>query len=93
MPDRQPSGCAALLRQKAFALGLFAGQLACAADSFGTLACALFRRLFIRTAGFHLPENTLALHLLLEHFKGLIDIVVANDNLQWTSFFSWRFSG
>jgi hypothetical protein len=32
-------------------------------------------------AQFHFAENTLALHLLLERLEGLIDIVVANENL------------
>ena len=32
-------------------------------------------------AELHLPENTLALHLLLERLEGLIDVVVANENL------------
>jgi hypothetical protein len=34
------------------------------------------------TTELHLPENTLALHLLLEHFQRLVDIVVADENLR-----------
>jgi hypothetical protein len=34
------------------------------------------------TAQLHLPENALALHLLLERLQGLIDVVVADDDLQ-----------
>jgi hypothetical protein len=33
------------------------------------------------TAELHLAEDALALHLLLEGFERLIDVVVANDNL------------
>ena len=32
-------------------------------------------------AELHLAENALALHLLLQHFEGLVDIVVADENL------------
>ena len=34
------------------------------------------------TAEFHLAENAFALQLFLERFESLIDIVVANENLQ-----------
>jgi hypothetical protein len=33
------------------------------------------------TAELHLAENPLALHLLLQRLEGLIDIVIANENL------------
>jgi hypothetical protein len=33
-------------------------------------------------AKLHLAENALALHLLLERLEGLVDIVVADENLQ-----------
>ncbi len=33
------------------------------------------------SAGFHFPEKTLALHLLLQRTKGLFDIVVADNDL------------
>jgi hypothetical protein len=33
-------------------------------------------------AELHLAENALALHLLLQRLEGLVDIVVANENLQ-----------
>ena len=36
-------------------------------------------------AKLHFAENPLALHLLLERFEGLIDIVVANENLHGRS--------
>ena len=35
----------------------------------------------------HLAENPLALHLLLQRLEGLIDIVIANENLHAASSF------
>jgi hypothetical protein len=32
-------------------------------------------------AELHLPEDALALHLLLQHSEGLVDIVVTDENL------------
>jgi hypothetical protein len=40
------------------------------------------------TAELHLAENTLALHLLLQRLEGLIDIVIADENLHAASSFS-----
>ncbi len=91
MPDSRRLSGAALFRQKTFTLGLLTGQLACTPDSLGALTRALLGRLLIGTARFHFTENTFALHLLLEHAEGLIDIVVADNNLQWISFFGSRF--
>jgi hypothetical protein len=39
-------------------------------------------------AKLHLAENALALHLLLQRLKGLVDIVVADENLHTCSFCS-----
>jgi hypothetical protein len=33
-------------------------------------------------AELHLAENALALHLLLQRLEGLVDIVIADENLQ-----------
>jgi hypothetical protein len=38
-------------------------------------------------AELHLAENTLALHLLLQRLEGLINIVIANENLHAASSF------
>src|SRR3954447_12207367 len=38
----------------------------------------------VRLARLHLPKDALALHLPLEHPQRLIDVVVANDDLQCT---------
>src|SRR5262249_9044493 len=69
-------------RDQAFALGLFPSCLARAPDGFRLLAGLALGRLFIRLAALHLTKNALALHLLLEDPERLIDIVVANDDLQ-----------
>src|SRR5258705_7712290 len=76
-----------LHRQQAFALQLFAGELARAAHGFRFFAGLFLGGLFIMTAELHLAENTLALHLLLQRLEGLIDIVIANENLHAASSF------
>src|SRR5438309_16704 len=76
-----------LHRQQAFALQLLAGQLARAAHGFGLFAGLLLGGLFVVTAELHLAENTLALHLLLERLEGLIDVVIADENLHAASSF------
>src|SRR3954466_13799342 len=68
-------------RQQAFALSALAGQLASAADSFGLLTGALFRRLFVVHVPLHFAEGAFALHLLLQGLEGLVDVIVANENL------------
>jgi hypothetical protein len=62
-------------------LGALAGQLAGATDGLGLLAGALFRRLFLVHVALHFTEAAFALHLLLEGFQRLIDVVVADENL------------
>ena len=39
------------------------------------------QKVFRNGRGFHLAEYALALHLPLQHLKGLVDIVVADENL------------
>jgi hypothetical protein len=68
-------------RDQAFALGALAGQLASAANGFSLFAGALLRRLFVMAAELHFTEDAFALHLLLEGLEGLINIVVADENL------------
>ena len=72
-----------LLRRgdQAFALGALAGQLAGAAHGFRLLAGALFRGLLVSDVALHLAERAFALHLLLQGFQRLIDVVVADENL------------
>lgn len=67
--------------EETFALGALTGQLACAADGFSLFARLLLGGLFKVVAAFHLAEETFTLHLFLKRFQCLIDIVVANDDL------------
>lgn len=68
-------------RDQTFALRALARQLAGAAHGFRLLASALFRRLFIMDVPLHFAERALALHLLLQRLQGLVDVVVADKNL------------
>lgn len=69
-------------RNEAFALCLLARELARAADRLGLLSVFALRRLFIGAPLLHLAKNTFALHFLFQNTKSLIDIVVADKNLQ-----------
>jgi hypothetical protein len=69
-------------REQAFALRQFPGGLARTSDGFRLLAGLALGRFFIRLAALHLTKNALALQLLFEDPERLIDIVVANDDLQ-----------
>src|SRR5688572_820622 len=77
-----------LHRQQAFALQLLASQLARAAHGFGLFTGFLLGGLFVVSAELHLAENSLALHLLLQRLEGLIDIVIADENLHAASSFN-----
>ena len=57
------------------------GELAGAAHGLGLLASALLGRLLIGSATLHLAEHAFALQFLLKNANGLIDIVVAHENL------------
>ena len=72
----------ALPGQQAFALQALALQLAEAADGLGPLARPLFARLLVMATELHLAEDALTLHLLLQRLQRLVDVVVANDDLQ-----------
>jgi hypothetical protein len=78
---RTATGDDGLARQQAFALHLLAGELTGAAHGFRLLAHALLGRLLEVVAQLHLAEDTLALHLFLQRFESLIDIVIADENL------------
>src|SRR5690242_21410883 len=76
------SGCRSWLgRKQAFALHLLARELAGPTDRFRLFPRLSFRWFFVMTAKFHLAENAFALHLFLERLEGLVDVVVANENL------------
>src|SRR3546814_3959375 len=63
------------------ALHPLALHLAGAADGGGAFARALLARLLIVAAQLHFAIHALTLQLLLERAKGLVDIIVANDDL------------
>ncbi|SBV33421.1 protein of unknown function [uncultured Sphingopyxis sp.] len=63
------------------ALHPLALHLAGAADGGGVLAGTLFAGLLVMTAQLHFAIHALTLQLLLERAKGLVDIIVANDDL------------
>src|SRR5690606_9098963 len=65
----------------AVALRALALELAGAADRRGLFAGPLLARLFVVAAQLHLAVHALSLQLLLERAQGLLDIVVADDDL------------
>ena len=69
------------LRQQAFALGALASQFPRPADGFSFLARLPFGGLLEMVAALHLPEETFALHFLLQRFQRLVDVVVADNDL------------
>ena len=71
-------------RQQPFALGFLARELAGAADRFPLLSRRLFGWLLEKSPALHFAKDAFALHLFLEHSKRLVDVVVANKNLQET---------
>src|SRR5690349_13030947 len=66
--------------------GLLAGELAGAPDGFRLFAGLALRRLLVGAPRLHLAEDALALHLLLERAKGLVDVVLSDENLHGMSF-------
>src|SRR5262245_40871420 len=67
--------------QQPFALQFFAGEFAGAAQSLCLFPRALLRGLFIVAAQLHLAKYAFPLHLFLEGFESLVDIVIADENL------------
>jgi hypothetical protein len=62
-------------------LGALAGELAGAAHGFRLLAGALLGRLFIMDVPLHFAERAFTLHLFLQGLERLIDIIVADEDL------------
>jgi hypothetical protein len=58
---------------------LFATELAGSADCFSSLTWQFFGRLLVKSSALHFAKNTLALQLPLKYARGLIDVVVANE--------------
>jgi hypothetical protein len=71
---------------EAFALQPLALQLACAPHCLGRLTGAPLGRFFVVPPELHLPENSLSLHLFLERFQRLVNVVVANEHLHLAAF-------
>jgi len=71
------------LRKQTFALGALAGQLAGTANRFGLLASLALGRLLEVVATLHFAKEAFALHLLLERFQRLIDVVIADHDLNY----------
>ena len=63
------------------AFGPLAHQLAVPADGLGLLAGATLGRLLVVPTHAHLAVEALTLHLLLQRAERLVDVVVANLNL------------
>lgn len=68
-------------RLLAVALLAFALQLTITADGFRLLARFLLRGFLIVAAQLHFAEETFTLHFLLESTQGLVDVVIAYDDL------------
>jgi hypothetical protein len=68
--------------EKAFALGLFAGEFPASSDCLIVLPRRPFRRLFVEPPKLHLTKHALSLHFLFENTKRLVNVVVPNQNLQ-----------
>lgn len=73
-PERETS-------ERAFALQPLADQLARAPNRFGLLAGSLLGRLLIELPALHLPEGAFPLHFLFQRAQRLLDVVVADNDL------------
>lgn len=69
------------LLEHTFALRLFPGQLALAANRFGFLTRFLFRRFFEMLFQLHFTKNAFTLKLFLQSAERLFDIVITNIDL------------
>jgi hypothetical protein len=61
---------------------LLAGELTGPAHRLAFLASCLLGGLFIKAPSFHFTKDALPLHLLFQDAESLVDIVVADENLQ-----------
>ncbi len=64
-----------------FALSTFPRKLSRTTNSLGFLPRFFLRWLFKICPGFHFPEQAFALHLFLQRAQRLLDIIVADGNL------------
>ena len=73
----------AICLHDAFALGALASELAGTAHGFSALAGFLLGRLFEVLTGLHFPEQAFALHFLFQRAEGLLNVVIADDDLYY----------
>jgi hypothetical protein len=71
---------------QSLALGFLARELARTTDRLGLFPVLALGGLLVGPPLLHFAKHAFALHLFLQHAKSLIDVVVANEYLQWTSF-------
>lgn len=64
-------------------MGAFASQFPRAADGLSLAASLGFGRFLEGGAGFHFTEDALALHLLFQRLQRLIDVVIADHDLNY----------
>ena len=81
-PGGQVHGAAASARRSSLHGCLLACGLARTANRFRLLTRLSLGRLLVCFPGLHLTEDAFALHLLLQSSKGLINVVVPDENLQ-----------
>src|SRR3954470_8187216 len=85
-PERRPVQALlpgrSLARQDAFALQALALELAVTPDGLRPFARPLRAGLLVMAPELHLAEDAFPLHLLLQRLQRLVDVVVANDDLQ-----------
>ena len=79
---------AAFAGNEPLALSTLAGELASPADGLSAFARFLLGRLFVVIAKLHFTEDAFALHLLLQRFQRLVDVVVPDDDLHVPSILS-----
>jgi hypothetical protein len=68
--------------EQPLALRPLASQLARSAHGFARLARPAFRGLFVSATALEFTEEALALKFLLQNLESLVDIVVADEDLQ-----------
>ena len=66
---------------EAFAFDTLTLKLARTANGFRLFTGLTLRGLFISLAQLHFAENAFALHLLLQRLQGLVDVIVADYDL------------
>ncbi len=67
---------------QSFALRLLARELPRPADRLGLFAVFPLGGLFVRIALLHLAKHAFALHFLFQNAERLVDVVVADEDLQ-----------